>query len=42
MAANCEKTIVIMALEKRRFIEKLEFLTSIGYGDGSPDYREKA
>jgi len=42
MAANCEKTIVIMALEKRRFVEKLEFLTSIGYGDGSPDYREKA
>lgn len=42
MAANCEKTIVVMALEKRRFVEKLEFLTSIGYGDGSPDYREKA
>jgi len=42
MAANCEKTIVIMALEKRRFVEKLDFLTSIGYGDGSPDYREKA
>lgn len=42
MAANCEKTIVIMALEKRRFVEKLEFLTSLGYGDGSPDYREKA
>ena len=42
MAANCEKTIVIMALEKRRFVEKLEFLTSVGYGNGSPDYREKA
>jgi glutaconate CoA-transferase subunit B len=42
MSANCEKTIIIMALEKRRFSEKLDFLTSIGYGDGSPDYREKA
>ena len=42
MAANCEKTIIIMALEKRRFVKKLEFLTSIGYGDGSSDYREKA
>jgi len=42
MAANCEKTIAIMALEKRRFVNKLDFVTSIGYGDGSPDYREKA
>ncbi|MBM9512586.1 CoA-transferase subunit beta [Desulfogranum marinum] len=42
MSANCEKTIAIMALEKRRFTEKLQFVTSIGYGDGSPDYREKA
>lgn len=42
MAANCEKTIAIMALEKRRFVEKLDFVTSIGYGDGSPDYRDKA
>lgn len=42
MAANCEKTIIIMALEKRRFTKKVDFLTSIGFGDGSPDYREKA
>ncbi len=42
MAANCEKTITIMALEKRRFVEKLDFLTSIGYGDGSSHFREKA
>ncbi|GLI33387.1 CoA-transferase subunit beta [Desulforhabdus amnigena] len=42
MAANCEKTIAIMALEKRRFVNKVDFLTSIGFGDGSPDYREKA
>lgn len=42
MAANCELSIAIMALEKRRFVKKLDFVTSIGYGDGSPDYREKA
>jgi len=42
MAANCEKSIIIMALEKRRFVKKLDFLTSIGFGDGSSDYREKA
>ncbi|MDD4588517.1 MAG: glutaconate CoA-transferase, partial [Heliobacteriaceae bacterium] len=32
MAANCEKTIAIMALEKRRFVKKLDFVTSIGFG----------
>ena len=42
MAANCEKTISIMALEKRRFVERLDFVTSIGFGDGTPDYRRKA
>ena len=42
MAANCEKTIAIMALEKRRFVQRLDFVTSIGFGDGSPDYRERA
>src|SRR5512136_1498403 len=42
MAANCGKTIAIMALEKRRFARQVDFITSIGYGDGSPDYREKA
>lgn len=42
MAANCDKTIIIMALERRRFPTLLDFVTSIGYGDGSFDYREKA
>jgi glutaconate CoA-transferase, subunit B len=42
MAANCEKTIAIMVLEKRRFVKKVDFITSIGFGDGSPDYRKKA
>jgi len=42
MAANCERSIIIMALEPRRFTPKLDFLTSIGFGDGSPGYREKS
>lgn len=42
MAANCEKTIAIMALESCCFVEKLDFVSSIGYGDGSPDYRRRA
>jgi glutaconate CoA-transferase subunit B len=42
MAANCEKTIVIMALEKRRFVKRVDFITSVGFGDGSADYRKKA
>ena len=40
MAANCEKSIIIMALEPRRFVNQVDFLTSIGYGDGSPNFRE--
>jgi len=42
MAANCEKSIIIMALEPRRFVNKLDFVTSIGFGDGDENYREKA
>ncbi|HOV86153.1 MAG TPA: CoA-transferase [Syntrophobacteraceae bacterium] len=42
MAANCEKSIIIMALEPRRFVPQLDFVTSIGFGDGSPDYRKKS
>lgn len=42
MAANCERTIFIMPLEKRRFCKKINFVTNIGYGDGSADYRKRA
>jgi glutaconate CoA-transferase subunit B len=42
MAANCERTIIIMPLEKRRFNKKINFVTNIGYGDGSADYRKRA
>jgi glutaconate CoA-transferase subunit B len=42
MAANCERVIITMVLEKRRFTRKVDFITNIGYGDGAPDYREKS
>ena len=42
MAASCQKTIIIMALEKRRFVKKLDFLTSVGFGDGSATFRERS
>jgi glutaconate CoA-transferase subunit B len=42
MAASCEMLIIIMPLEKRRFVEKMDFLTSVGSGNGSPEYRKKA
>ncbi len=42
MAASCENLIIIMPLEKRRFVEKMDFVTSVGYGDGSIEYRKRA
>jgi glutaconate CoA-transferase subunit B len=42
MAANSDRIIAIMALEKRRFRDKVYYITSVGFGDGTPDYRWKA
>ncbi len=42
VASFCWNTIILMEHEKRRFVERLDFLTSPGYLDGSPDAREKA
>lgn len=42
MASSCERTIIIMVHEKRRFKEKLSYLTSPGFLDGSPGARKKA
>lgn len=42
MAANCERIIIIMPLEARRFQKKIHFVTNVGYGDGSSDYRRRA
>jgi len=42
MAANSDRVIAILALEKRRFRDKVYFITSLGFGDGSSDYRWKS
>lgn len=42
MAASCERTILIVPHEKRKFSEKLNYVTSPGYLDGSKDARKKA
>jgi len=42
VASLCWKTILLMDHEKRRFLPKIDFVTSPGYLDGSPGAREKA
>jgi glutaconate CoA-transferase subunit B len=41
VASLCWKTIIVLKHEPRRFVEKLDFLTSPGYGVG-PGARERA
>ena len=36
IASLCWRTIFVMMQEKRRFVPKLDFVTSPGYLDGSP------
>jgi glutaconate CoA-transferase subunit B len=40
IAASCGEVVVIVRQNERTFREKLDFVTSVGYGDG-PGYREK-
>jgi len=42
VASYCWKTVVIMMQEKRRFVPRVDFVTSPGYLDGSPGARERA
>jgi glutaconate CoA-transferase subunit B len=41
IAAHCDRTVIIMPQERRRFVEEVDFLTSPGYLDG-PGAREEA
>lgn len=34
IAAHCGEILIIMALSKRSFVEKLDFVTSMGHGEG--------
>ena len=38
----CWKTVVVMQHSKRKFMEKVDYMTSPGYLDGSPNARENA
>jgi glutaconate CoA-transferase, subunit B len=42
IASLCWRTTFVMMQEKRRFVPKLDFITSPGYLDGSPQAREQA
>jgi glutaconate CoA-transferase subunit B len=40
IAASCKETLVILKQSPRTFVEKLDFITSVGFGDG-PGARER-
>lgn len=42
VASYCWRTIVIMLQERRRFVPRVDFVTSPGYLDGTPGARERA
>ena len=42
VASYCWRTIVIMMHEARRFVPRVDFVTSPGYLDGTPGARERA
>lgn len=42
IASQCWRTIVMTKLQKRKFVEKCDFVSSPGYLDGSPGARERS
>jgi glutaconate CoA-transferase, subunit B len=40
IAASCREVIIIVRQSRRSFVERVDFVTSVGYGDG-PGYRER-
>lgn len=42
VASYCWRTIIIMLHERRRFVPRVDFVTSPGYLDGTPGARERA
>ncbi|WP_433868585.1 CoA-transferase subunit beta [Saccharopolyspora sp. CA-218241] len=37
IAASCREVLIVMRLSRRSFVEKLDFVTSVGYGSGPDD-----
>jgi glutaconate CoA-transferase subunit B len=42
IASQCWRTIVMTKLQRRKFVEKCDFVSSPGYLDGTPGARERA
>jgi glutaconate CoA-transferase subunit B len=42
IVSSAKRIVIIMTHEKRKFVKKLDYLTSPGFLDGSPNAREKA
>lgn len=42
IASSALRTIIMMRLEKGKFVERVQFITSPGYLSGGPDARQKA
>src|SRR3990170_903163 len=42
IASQCWRTLLMTKLEKRKFVNKLDFMSSPGYLDGAPGARERA
>ena len=42
IASLCWRTIIMTKLEKRKFVERVDFISSPGYLDGTPGARERA
>jgi glutaconate CoA-transferase subunit B len=42
IASQCWRTLLMTKLERRKFVNKLDFMSSPGYLDGSPGARERA
>jgi glutaconate CoA-transferase subunit B len=40
IAASCGEVVVVVAQSPRAFVERVDFVTSVGFGDG-PGYRER-
>ena len=42
IASQCWRTIIMTKLQKRKFVERCDFISSPGYLDGTPGARERA
>jgi glutaconate CoA-transferase subunit B len=42
IASQCWRTVVMTKLEKRKFVDRVDFISSPGYLDGTPGARERA